>query len=263
MSNPVEHERRREMVVGAFAFAIVLGLFCFSIFVTGDTFWKSKKELTVQFRDVMGLKRGDNVIVRGMIVGDVSRLEYDGDKGYVRVVCSLNQKIQIREDYHITVVPTSILGGRLLRITEGMQGAPVPLKTLFRGDRPDDLVGDAGQVVSSVRKILEEGGLLADLQATVKQARAVVEKINNGQGTVGKLINDETVYTDLQASAESLKKVAQRLESGEGFLGKMLSEDEGLYDDTKLMIQDVRAAVDDFRETSPLLTFTSVMFGAF
>ena len=74
--------------------------------------------------------------------------------------------------------------------------------------------------------------------------------------------NDEQVSEDLKVTAANLREVTQRLADGEGTLGK-LSKDEELYDDARYLMEDIRAAVDDFRETAPILTFTSVFFGAF
>jgi len=42
-----------------------------------------------------------------------------------------------------------------------------------------------------------------------------------------------------------------------------LIEDDGLYEDAEKLVGEVRAAVDDIRETSPVVTFTSILFGAF
>jgi len=48
---------RKEVTVGLFAFAVILGLFVFSIFVTGGSFWTKGRKLDVMFTDVMGLRR--------------------------------------------------------------------------------------------------------------------------------------------------------------------------------------------------------------
>ena len=40
-------------------------------------------------------------------------------------------------------------------------------------------------------------------------------------------------------------------------------KDDELYEEAKLLLQEIRATVDDFRETTPITTFTSVFFGAF
>jgi hypothetical protein len=60
----------------------------------------------------------------------------------------------------------------------------------------------------------------------------------------------------------SLKGVAGRIERGEGSIGK-IATDPALYDDLKAGIGELRAAIDDYRETSPVVSFSSLLFGAF
>ena len=60
----------------------------------------------------------------------------------------------------------------------------------------------------------------------------------------------------------SLRAIAERIEKGEGVLGKLVAED-GLYTQLEQLVGEVRATVDDYRETSPVVTFTSLFFGAF
>ena len=51
------------------------------------------------------------------------------------------------------------------------------------------------------------------------------------------------------------------MEKGEGTLGKLLA-DATVYDDLSQLLKETRATIDDFRENSPIVTFTSVFFGA-
>ena len=93
--------------------------------------------------------------------------------------------------------------------------------------------------------------------------KSITEKIDKGEGTLGQLVNDKATYHDASVAMANLKEVSQRLVDGKGTLGMLLSEDDELYSNAKLILRDVRAAVDDYRESSPILTFTTVLFGAF
>ena len=66
---------------------------------------------------------------------------------------------------------------------------------------------------------------------------------------MGKLLSeDDTLYEDLSDAVASLKKVTDDISKGEGTLGKLVMDDE-LYQEAKLLLQEIRAAVDDLRET--------------
>lgn len=330
MSNASEGDLRKEVTVGVFAFAVVLGLFVFSIFVTGGTFWSKGSEIDIMFTDVMGLRKGDNVVTRGMTVGEVRNLDLEKTTGRVKVRCLLTKPVELKADCSAAVVPTSILGGRQLALTAGKSPEMLAQGTPIAGEPPHDIMKDAGDVVREFRDTLKKGAL-DDLAVTLKQAREISEKINKGDGTLGllvndkalytdlagvasdlktilaqvrenkgslaklinedavyndlkttmanarevsqrlvdgkgslaKLLNEDTAYNDLKVSLANLKEVSQRLADGKGTLGKFLSSDETIYNDTKGVLKDFRAAIEDYRESSPILTFTTIMFGAF
>jgi phospholipid/cholesterol/gamma-HCH transport system substrate-binding protein len=325
-------ELSMEMIVGAFMVMVFLGLGYFTIILSREAWLTKKYPIETVFKNVMGLREGDRVVVRGMPIGKVKslRLARDG----VHVEAMLDNPLRMKKDYKIMIVSTSILGGRYLQIDAGSdEEHEVPLETLFQGQTPHDLMADAADLVNGIRQGLIEGGVIEDLKASVRQIREIVTRVNEGKGMLGKLMSeDETLYNDLSASASSLKALTARLEGGEGTLGKLMSKDDTLYKDLsetaaslktvaarlengegmlgKLMSKDdslytnllataeslrnitgkiergegflgrmvqddtlyknieaivgeARATLDDFRETTPITTFTSIFFGAF
>jgi len=290
-------ELKMEVVVGAFMVMVFLGLGYFTIILSRDKWFGDKHNLTVTFQHVMGLREGDNVVARGMPVGKVKTLTLENDG--VHIVASLDQQLHLREKYRITIVSTSMLGGRQMEIDEGPASGPelkddVPLV----GETPIDLLADAGEVMSELKKGLTTGGVISNVQNIASQLSDVSTRLNSGKGTLGKLLSeDDTLYKDLASTVASLKDVAERVNKGEGTLGKLLSSDDKLYqdlssavaslksiaaqidngegtigklvkDDTvyeevKKAIGEVRSTIDDYRETAPVVTFTSIFFGAF
>ncbi|MFA6173132.1 MAG: MlaD family protein [Kiritimatiellales bacterium] len=146
-------------------------------------------------------------------------------------------------------------------------------------------------------KLINDEAVYNDLHESLANLRSVSDKLAKGEGTMGKLINDETVYTDLKSTMSNLQEVSGRLANGEGTLGKLLSKDDQLYQDlstsmtnlrsitakidsgegtlgklvsddqiyveAQKLLGELRAAIDDMRETSPVTTFSTVFFGAF
>ena len=60
---------------------------------------------------------------------------------------------------------------------------------------------------------------------------------------------------------ESLNTVGDRLKNGEGTLGK-LSADESLYRELDGLVRDIRQIIDNYRDTTPISTFSSLATGA-
>jgi len=152
---------------------------------------------------------------------------------------------------------------------DGTLGLLVNDKTLYT-----NLMAVAADIKGITTQIREGKGTLAklmnddtvynDLRTSMANVKDISQRLADGKGALGKLLStDETVYSDLKTSMANMKEISQRLVDGKGSLGKFLSSDESIYNDAKGVLKDVRAAVDDYRESSPILTFTTIMFGAF
>lgn len=362
----VNRELTIEFIVGSFIASVVIVLILFTIVISGGRFNVRRHTLEARFNEVMGLRRHDNVLVRGMPVGSVKSLELMPD--HVRVELLLDAPLELREGYRLRVEPASMLGGSHLVIEQG-DGEPLAEGEPIWGDPPRDLIADVSNLAQSVRESLVEGGTLEnirsasadlasvvarvergeglvgrllsdddqlyqdlsgtvanlrmtterlnagegllgrllsaddgfyeDLRETVAVTRRLADRIERGEGTVGRLLGpddtlyenlnatvaslrtvadrldrgegalgkllgpDETLYQEILTTAQNLSAITTRLETGEGTLGKLLSADDQLYRDLRGLVENAREAFDDLRETTPLVTFSSIMFGAF
>lgn len=318
-----------EVTVGAFMFMVLLVLAVFTIVLSTQNIFKEYYEFEVIFQEVMGIRPGDNVLVRGVEVGKVKGLHLEEDG--VHVITSLESNIRLRKDYKIEILPSSVLGGKILVVYEGEDAEYLPENKPVYGAKPVDLIDEASHVIAEIRTALDEGGILENLEVTMKQFKEVTGNLSQGKGTLGKLLTDDAVYNDIKGISKNLKTVSQKLVGGEGTLAKLLNDGE-VYDDLKnvmdnlstvsqrvadgkgtlarllaeddtlyinlvdaseaikditttinkgegtlgklakddelyvevtKLLSEVRATVDDFRETAPITTFTSIFFGAF
>lgn len=124
----------------------------------------------------------------------------------------------------------------------------------------------------------------ADLKQTIANANAISERLKNGEGAVGRLLAaDDPIATELDASIAAFRKacesfdgketmakaqalmdnlnaVAEKLRTGEGTLGKLVGSSE-LYDEVQGVTKDVRQVIDNYRDTTPISTFGSLIMG--
>ncbi|MGD9873075.1 MAG: MlaD family protein [Kiritimatiellia bacterium] len=115
----------------------------------------------------------------------------------------------------------------------------------------------------SIGKLLSDEAVYNDLKAFAEDMREISDRVAEGKGTIGKLLSeDEQVYKDITDLVKSLKEVSESLNSTEGTIGRLVKDDE-IYQEAKKLIREIRATIDDMRETSPITTFTSIFFGAF
>ncbi len=296
MKKSLRQDTTIEVIVGFFFAMMIVALFFGTAVLSRQRWFGGNYKLEVLFESVMGLRKGDNVFVRGVDIGKVERLQVSKNGAHVYV--SLEQPVEIHTDYKIEVLPSSVLGGRYLAMDLGTAGKPlVPEGTLLHGLLPVDLIDEATRTIAELRKTMEEGKMLENLSASVTDLRKISGKLAAGEGTIGKLLVEEQVYNDLKATTARLKEISERLAAGEGTLGKLLAKDDQLYKDTaatvasvrkiasriekgegtlgkltqddslyqdvKKTLNEARAAIDDFREYAPLATFSSLFLGAF
>lgn len=232
-------EQKVEFIVGLFVVLMFIGLAIFTIVLSGaSVLQKPKTKIEVVMNDVMGLRRNDPVIAKGTTVGEVTEVFYSTDGVHVRA--ELEAPVVFYEDYEITVVATSILGGRQLVIDEGTaSNKQIEDTTQLVGEKPADLMKDATVAVAKLREFLET---LANFESFSKDISDITKRLNNGEGTLGKLLStDDQLYQDLNETVSGIKKIVTRVENGEGTIGKLLSTQDAIYGNLNSTLEDLSA----------------------
>ncbi|MBN1674067.1 MAG: MCE family protein [Kiritimatiellae bacterium] len=241
-----------ELVVGTFILLVLLGLGVFTIILSRENLFGPDYDYTVRFDDVLGLRNGDNVVIRGMVVGRIVNMTLKDDGVYVEF--NLRTYVKWKDDYSIVIVPTSVLGGRYMQIHAGSAEAPDLVEpSVFEGHSPNDVFTEAARLISTIRTTLE-GDLVKDAKAIVQNVRNTLEK--------GKVTeNLEGLFADARLTAAQLKEIATKINKGEGTVGKLI-QDEEIYVELRNILNEGGAVIEDLRETAPVVSFSSILFGA-
>lgn len=149
--------------------------------------------------------------------------------------------------------------------------------------------GTVGKLLSSDDTVYQ------DLKKTLASASEVADRISKGEGTVGKFLSDDdTVYQDLKSAMADIRSATARMDAGEGVLGRLskdpeladnaskllanlekvsdtlakgegtlgrIATDDELYTELNGLMKDVRQIVDNYRDTTPISTFGSLIMG--
>ncbi len=231
-----------EVLVGLFMFIILIALGVFTIVLSRQNFLEKKYPIEVKFENIGGLREGDHILLRGTQVGVVKSTHLKNN--YVIVRSDLEVPILFREGYKVEIVASSMLGGKVMKIYAGPSLAmAIPLGQDIRGELPIDILDELGIAVAEIQEM--------------------TENVAAGEGTLGKLLSkDDALYEDIHASAANIRSITEKINEGNGTFGKLV-EDDQLYLEAQKLLEELRAAIDDMRETSPVTTFGSVVFGAF
>ena len=265
-----------EVLVGLFMFIILIALGVFTIVLSRQNFLEKKYPVTVVFDEIGGLREGDHVFLRGTQVGTIKSTHLEDNHVFVQT--DLDTPVEFRIGYKVEIMAASMLGGKMMKIYEGpLQADPIPPDEPIWGEVPIDILEELGIAVTGIRGMTEEvaagegtlGKLLNDedmydqLREMMENLNQVSERLSKGEGMLGRLLSeDDRFYDDLEASAANLKSITDKIDQGGGTLGKLVENDD-LYTETKGLLEELRAAVDDLRETSPVTTFSTIFFGAF
>ncbi len=237
-------ERAIDIVVGLFVVLVFAGLGFFTIVVSGSKLFKETQfDIEVVIPDAMGLRRNDFVISKGTTVGTVTDVFYA--RYGVHVVAELDAPVVFFEDYQITVVATSILGGRQLVLTEGTPTLPqVKDVNNLVGLRPADMMADATIAINKIKEFFETDAL-DNLRNFSSDIAEMSDRVNRGEGTLGKLLSeDDEVYVNLNEAVASIRDIAVRLEAGEGTVGRLLSSDDEIYTNLNSTVANLRVITD-------------------
>ncbi|MBC8207366.1 MAG: MCE family protein [Kiritimatiellales bacterium] len=276
MADKYKQDISIEVLVGLFMFVVLIALGVFTIVLSQQNFFHKKYPLTVLFERVGGLREGDQVFLRGTKVGVIKSTYIEGNQ--VVVHTDLEVPVEFREGYKVEVMASSMLGGKMLKLYEGPLAAePLPKNTPILGEPPIDILEELGIAVAGIKdmandvaagngtlgKLINDDSMYDEMQAVLENLNEVSDRLVNGKGTVGKLLaEDDALYQDLQGSLANLHRMTEKINSGQGTLGKLM-EDDQIYMETQKLLEELRAAIDDMRETSPVTTFSTVFFGAF
>jgi phospholipid/cholesterol/gamma-HCH transport system substrate-binding protein len=192
---------------------VVLGLalLVVAIFLLGqkNSLFSSTFNVKAYFRDVQGLKNGATVRLSGIDIGSVNKITIVNDtSGRVEVSMNLQTDIQrfIRTDTKATIETEGLVGNKVVVLKIGSSSA--------------EPIGDGGYIQAEEPQgfsaiIAQTEGTMQYMKTMTKDLSEIIDRINNGEGTIGKLINDDGLYKnaeDLTKQADqSLKSISDQL----------------------------------------------------
>ena len=218
--------------------------------------FEKKMRLKVRFPSADGLHSGADVQLSGVSIGkveDVKFLPPDSPEGE-RIEATLNviEKLDnkpinelIRTDSTAQLVATSVLGNdKVVNITPGTaKGSPVDENATL----PTSPSIGLNQLTAT------GNDLLAQINKLAVPANEILNKANQGEGTLGRVINDEQLYNDLDGAVSETRDTMKRLQitvdkinSGDGSAGRLLN-DPTLYANLNKTVSKLDAISTDLR----------------
>ncbi len=174
-------------------------LFMVAIYFIGNNknLFTSTFQLKSHFKNVSGLKEGNNVRFSGINVGTVSGIEFISDSSVV-VNLVIKQDVQkyIKTDAIASIGSDGLMGDKVLTISPGTSSNKVVEDNAtirsFKAVDMEDLMKGLNKSVDNAEII-------------TKQLSEFSMKINNGKGALNKVLTDEEFARNFEATLKNLK----------------------------------------------------------
>jgi phospholipid/cholesterol/gamma-HCH transport system substrate-binding protein len=218
--------------------------------------FERKMRLKARFAAADGLREGSEVQLAGVRIGkveDVTLLPPDSPEDFkVEAVMAIDQELngrpiteRIRTDSNAQLIATSLLANdKIINISPGTaKGTPVS---------ENDILDS--RVAISINQLTQTGNdLLEQINKLAVPANEILNKANQGEGTLGRIVNDESLYRNLDATIAETKLTVTKLQttldkvnSGQGSAGRLLNDAE-LYNNLNRTVATLEGISADIK----------------
>ncbi len=246
---------------------------------TGDfNPFEKKLKLKTRFAAADGLREGSEVQLAGVRIGKVEKVDLlppDSPEEFkVEAIMAIDNELngrpiteRIRTDSTAQLISTSLLANdKTINISPGTaKGSTISDNAVLASrvatginqltETGNDLLGQinklaipaneilnkANQGEGTLGSIVNDPSLYRNLDAAVKELQATLDKVNQGNGTAGKLVNDPELYNSLNRTVAQLEGISIDIRAGRGTAGKLLNDD-ALYNETRAAVAELRAS---------------------
>ena len=195
----------QKIKTGAFVIVSVV-LFIFLIYLVGRERKIFGGTFTVfaDFKNIAGTKEGNYVRFAGINIGAVESISMINDTT-VRLQLTLDKKIQrhLKNDAIANIGNDGLMGDKLIILRAGADSNSRPVNDgeILRSADPFDI----DKIVGNLSKIS------ANAETITAGLSGIVDKINNGKGTLGKMMTDDKLAEKLEGTVTTIKTAAGKV----------------------------------------------------
>ena len=226
----------REVKVGLFVFIafVLLAVVIFSIsdFCTAQA--QNTYPIRVRFNFVNGVDVGAPVRVSGVHVGEIRSVRPYRDEASQRMQVEVGMRVSkdapLEEDSTAYINTLGFFGEKYVEIVPGTPGA--------RLLTPGEIL--KGKDSISTEKLVESGyRAMQEMEQTIASIHAVLGDEAARESLRGTLVNSHEAMVQLTRLLSQANEVMEKIRQGQGTVGRLLSQDD-LYQDLKGLTADLK-----------------------
>lgn len=209
-------ETKRNLKLGIFVIGGV-ALFLLTLFYLGreNNIFNKTFAVSAIFKNVEGLKEGDNVWLSGVKIGTVKKVSIM-DEGKVIVTLSLKEKQNefIKKDATANIGSDGLVGNKIVVIRPGTAKETIHDNDTINSFSPTD--------TQELFNLAKEVG--TDIKAITADLKITTARINAGEGVIGELLNEGEMAKELRASMAAIRRASENATRATNEINKMLTE---------------------------------------
>ncbi|MBI3849665.1 MAG: MCE family protein [Verrucomicrobia bacterium] len=183
-------------------------------FSKGTTFFRSTYELKLKTANVAGIKARSSVLMSGVPVGTVSRIELSPNGKHVTIYLKIYKDFKVHRDARFVIEQSGFLGDQYVGI--------------IVGDNSGELLNDGDEVESPEPFNIQE--VARSAAGFIQRIDETAKKLDDAISRIDRLVLNEQTLTNLSATAGNFRLVSERA----------LNTVDGI----NTMIETNRAAID-------------------
>jgi phospholipid/cholesterol/gamma-HCH transport system substrate-binding protein len=260
-----------QLRVGVFVLIALAVLALLILNATGDfNPFQRTMRLKARFATADGLRQGAEVQLAGVHIGKVEAVRFlppdSPEEEKIEAIMKVNASLEgkpvtdrIRTDSTAQLIATSVLGNdKMINITPGT----------VKGNSVEENHVLPSSAAISINQLTSTGNdLLGQINKLAMPTNEILNKANQGDGTLGQIINNPQLYNTLESTIGEakimilkLQTLAEQAKSGDGTAGKLLNDPalfnnlnqtiiklETISDDIKVVSENAKAVSDDLR----------------
>lgn len=221
---------KQSMKLGAFVVGGIV-IFLSALFYLGreGNLFNKTFSISAIFKNVEGLKEGDNVWLSGVKIGIVNRVQIVSEgKVIVRLSLKDKQNEFIKRDATAFVGSDGLVGNKIVIIRPGNEAQIIQDNDTINALSPTD--------TQELFNIAKEVGVNA--RSISDDIKLISSRLNKGEGIFGELLRDGPVSQDLREGIISLKiasentnqftgeakKLMDKINGGEGLITRLIND---------------------------------------
>lgn len=223
-------EYKRNIKLGAFVIGGIV-IFLSTVFYLGseNNYFNKTYTVSAVFKNVEGLKSGDNIWLSGVKVGTVKNVHIISE-GQVMVNLSLKEKQNefIKKDATAIIGSDGLIGNKIVIIRPGSSAQVIEDGDTINSFSPTD--------TQELFNIAKEVG--TNTQSITEDFKLIASRLNKGEGFLGELLNEGPLSKDLRSTVSSLKSATDntnrmtaelgstvhKISKGDGLVNKLFTD---------------------------------------